>query len=357
MIGEFEELNQFTEEEAIETVLEDHPDLRLLWERRPILKSPIEINGINPVLHILLESIVEHQIIKNDPPEARSAFERLMKNGMTRHAARMTIASLFVPYMFETLKERKPFNTEDYSRQLALLGTKLKRVGRNDPCPCGSGKKFKHCCIDKFRNLKPLQSNVNPEKKVDEKLVLGSGHYATLDYLKATSAGDPVLLLENRVHISAFLEENGDLDGARMALKENIALAESLGKEGLIKNAYSDMLFLCQNHKELAGEGLEVIDKLLSLSRDEDEIGCLRCDRADLLARQGKVDEAEREFESIFKDMPEWYFGRYRYALFLENLGRKPEALEVLKELESIKDKLDEFTYSAVTEVLEDMTG
>ena len=24
-----------------------------------------------------------------------------------------------------------------------------KKVGRNDPCPCGSGKKFKHCCLGK----------------------------------------------------------------------------------------------------------------------------------------------------------------------------------------------------------------
>jgi preprotein translocase subunit SecA len=23
---------------------------------------------------------------------------------------------------------------------------KKKKVGRNDPCPCGSGKKYKHCC-------------------------------------------------------------------------------------------------------------------------------------------------------------------------------------------------------------------
>ena len=23
------------------------------------------------------------------------------------------------------------------------------RISRNDPCPCGSGKKFKHCCISK----------------------------------------------------------------------------------------------------------------------------------------------------------------------------------------------------------------
>ena len=26
---------------------------------------------------------------------------------------------------------------------------KDKKVGRNDPCPCGSGKKYKHCCLNK----------------------------------------------------------------------------------------------------------------------------------------------------------------------------------------------------------------
>jgi len=25
----------------------------------------------------------------------------------------------------------------------------LKRIGRNDSCPCGSGKKFKKCCLGK----------------------------------------------------------------------------------------------------------------------------------------------------------------------------------------------------------------
>lgn len=24
-----------------------------------------------------------------------------------------------------------------------------KKVGRNDPCPCGSGKKYKKCCLGK----------------------------------------------------------------------------------------------------------------------------------------------------------------------------------------------------------------
>lgn len=27
---------------------------------------------------------------------------------------------------------------------------KREKIGRNDPCPCGSGSKFKRCCINKF---------------------------------------------------------------------------------------------------------------------------------------------------------------------------------------------------------------
>jgi len=30
-----------------------------------------------------------------------------------------------------------------------------KKIGRNDPCPCGSGKKYKQCCIGKTLK-KPL---------------------------------------------------------------------------------------------------------------------------------------------------------------------------------------------------------
>ena len=33
-------------------------------------------------------------------------------------------------------------------REQKMAGTviKDKKIGRNDPCPCGSGKKYKHCC-------------------------------------------------------------------------------------------------------------------------------------------------------------------------------------------------------------------
>jgi hypothetical protein len=36
--------------------------------------------------------------------------------------------------------EAEPAESEPYRNR-------LRGVGRNDPCPCGSGKKFKHCCL------------------------------------------------------------------------------------------------------------------------------------------------------------------------------------------------------------------
>jgi uncharacterized protein YecA (UPF0149 family) len=39
----------------------------------------------------------------------------------------------------------KPVKVEPTPLQLARRP--VPRVGRNEPCPCGSGKKFKKCCM------------------------------------------------------------------------------------------------------------------------------------------------------------------------------------------------------------------
>nr|WP_053241426.1 SEC-C metal-binding domain-containing protein [Clostridium sp. DMHC 10] len=61
------------------------------------------------------------------------------------------------------MKDKEPFDEERYSNNLSkLLGYSLEenfdneaismpvrnenKIGRNDPCPCGSGKKYKKCC-------------------------------------------------------------------------------------------------------------------------------------------------------------------------------------------------------------------
>ena len=36
---------------------------------------------------------------------------------------------------------------ESRRRQLGIRNDRRARLGRNDPCPCGSGKKYKRCCL------------------------------------------------------------------------------------------------------------------------------------------------------------------------------------------------------------------
>lgn len=42
----------------------------------------------------------------------------------------------------------------------------MKKIGRNQPCPCGSGKKYKKCCLNKANY--DLKNNIDIEKEIEE---------------------------------------------------------------------------------------------------------------------------------------------------------------------------------------------
>jgi SWIM/SEC-C metal-binding protein len=61
------------------------------------------------------------------------------------------VASLFEKNGWEYTIALDPDKPEDITDLEILLNppqpkTAEKKVGRNDPCPCGSGKKHKKCC-------------------------------------------------------------------------------------------------------------------------------------------------------------------------------------------------------------------
>ena len=61
-----------------------------------------------------------------------------------------------------------------------IINTQLKRVaGRNDPCPCGSKKKFKKCCIQS--SIK----NSSPVELYEKQLQLAQGHVHKGDFVSA----------------------------------------------------------------------------------------------------------------------------------------------------------------------------
>ena len=76
-------------------------------------------------------------------------------------------------------------------RERSGLNKPPENTGRNEPCPCGSGKKYKHCCLEKHEAVRRTQisnetQNVRENRKEQDKLIkgiekafgmLGSGQY------------------------------------------------------------------------------------------------------------------------------------------------------------------------------------
>ncbi len=53
----------------------------------------------------------------------------------------------------------------------------MHRVGRNDPCPCGSGKKYKKCCLTKT-SIQPTEFLYKKLRQLEDKLVEKLMHHA-----------------------------------------------------------------------------------------------------------------------------------------------------------------------------------
>jgi len=47
----------------------------------------------------------------------------------------------------------------------------IKKVGRNDPCPCGSGKKYKNCCLKKEQEQSTAKYTSSGKRKFKAKVL------------------------------------------------------------------------------------------------------------------------------------------------------------------------------------------
>jgi uncharacterized protein YecA (UPF0149 family) len=95
----------------------------------------------------MLKEILENYAMSN---EAIQGFISEFMN-WTNHLSRWILKGNSSNHVFENyeksaLQKRPPQEEVNYMRQEMHYDAKPK-VGRNEPCPCNSGKKFKHCCL------------------------------------------------------------------------------------------------------------------------------------------------------------------------------------------------------------------
>ena len=110
-------------------------------------------NGVRPVIYMAFLDGIQSSLNKSfelDGLDEESEitldidFEKLFFN---MHGAGAEYL-YGLPQWKDVLGEEKMTEiTKAYRRSKTVV--KPKKVGRNDPCPCGSGKKYKHCCMKK----------------------------------------------------------------------------------------------------------------------------------------------------------------------------------------------------------------
>ncbi len=72
-------------------------------------------------------------------------FDELIQHYKSRYLENKIYSSTTVLYKSKAFSKTLGIIEEDLEKP-SLEGIDLSKIGRNDPCPCGSGKKFKKCC-------------------------------------------------------------------------------------------------------------------------------------------------------------------------------------------------------------------
>ncbi len=137
-----EELYALREEQFTSPVMRELERVALL--KNVDLKWMDHIDAMSDLKQgIYLRSYAQHDPVVEYRIEGFDMFDQMIE------AIREdTVKMLFtVRVMAQPKREQVAVPTEDYGDgSVSQTVTKKAKVGRNDPCPCGSGKKYKHCC-------------------------------------------------------------------------------------------------------------------------------------------------------------------------------------------------------------------
>lgn len=93
--------------------------------------------------------------LMNVPVEIKKYFTYMLGEFLEflNNTARLSAAGLWIDWLESFKSEYIDFFRDDGSVKGESIKFEVEKVKRNDPCPCGSGKKYKKCCGSKKNKL------------------------------------------------------------------------------------------------------------------------------------------------------------------------------------------------------------
>jgi preprotein translocase subunit SecA len=125
--------------------------LRSYGQRDPLIEYKAEAFKIFEELMVNVKTEICHNIFRS--ASSLMAFENFLRNApqQTTHQSTSAFGGSTTTSTGQPQKNGPPQGSDIVSEAAAAM-EKAKpvragpKVGRNDPCPCKSGKKYKHCC-------------------------------------------------------------------------------------------------------------------------------------------------------------------------------------------------------------------
>ncbi len=220
----------------------------------------------------------------------------------------------------------------------------MAKVGRNDPCPCGSGKKYKKCCQEREKPQelsKPSPASSNDMEARGWVTHTGSHiPYVSDDYLRA-KPDSPITRMELLAREAEEQESRGHAGKAYELYRKVLAMAPD---EEMKRAVLQDLELLCMNNSAVLDRGAEVSRELEELAvriGDAHEASEAAAQRADFLEELGRAEESLAEFRRGLTAYPESPWLRIHYARFLVSRGDAGAAQGAYEEALRVPDAHD----------------
>ncbi|MBF0310523.1 MAG: SEC-C domain-containing protein [Magnetococcales bacterium] len=237
-------------------------------------------------------------------------------------------------YFAERLQEMAP-RPESAFRTRGRANVATPKVGRNDPCPCGSGKKFKACHLGDEEAVAWKLGSPTPEIRAAAiSLLIQKLPLATLRNVDWQQASELA-----RIDGATRLQQEGDPETALRLLKT--VLDGARDDPRLLFDfwvaRYAEWLVEAERHQEAEDFLLDEYDHPKGVTR-----GQVAQKLAAFYLDQGDPDNADTWVESALEEEPTNPFNHYLKGLLNHSLDHFEEAVASYEQAKSLSDRFRE---------------
>ncbi|MBI3222716.1 MAG: tetratricopeptide repeat protein, partial [Nitrosomonadales bacterium] len=186
----------------------------------------------------------------------------------------------------------------------------MSSISRNDPCPCGSGKKYKKCCAGKFVAAENSPRQTGTSKGVD---------------FNATNVSPP----SDRLLKAVALHQEGQLDKAKETyqalLRENPDGGEAMH--------YLHYLGMIEHQEGRYPEAASLIERAI---KRQGNIPVFHCNLANAYIQSGRLDSALNSYHEAIRlapRFPQAYFNLHALLLDQTNVAPAIECMQKAVEI------------------------